>query len=390
MYTPFKMKGKSPMKKKLIGNQHRLPAELKAKILAAPESPTKMKKESATKMKKASMTKLKKESVAKLKKSATKMKKSAAKLKRNQDKINPFSAEYKRMTPKQKREAREGNKLQGSGKKAITRENIRKSVDNLNKKIQKGAEKLSKNLKKTKTIKIAETLGLKKKSESTSSKTTSNKGGFTSRKGDPYLYRKNDDGTFTTKKGKDGKEITVKKGSKAYDAISSVFKLKKSSAAKMKKAPAKMKKAAMKMKKESMAKMKKSSMKLKKSAAKLKKKTEDGLKKAVKGAVKGGLARNTAIKRGAKKVGKLDKGVKKDQLKNATQKGLTARELRIKRNREFLPIAIKRGLAPKQPKAGDLSAKGRAELKAYEKFYSNKENVKKLNKAQKEYFKNKK
>jgi hypothetical protein len=327
MYTPFKMKGKSPMMKKLIGNQHRLPAELKAKILAAPESPTKMKKESATKMKKASMTKLKKESVAKLKKSATKMKKSAAKLKRNQDKINPFSAEYKRMTPKQKREAREGNKLQGSGKKAITRENIRKSVDNLNKKIQKGAEKLSKNLKKTKTIKIAETLGLKKKSESTSSKTTSNKGGFTSRKGDPYLYRKNDDGTFTTKKGKDGKEITVKKGSKAYDAISSVFKLKKSSAAKMKKAPAKMKKAAMKMKKESMAKMKKSSMKLKKSAAKLKKKTEDGLKKAVKGAVKGGLARNTAIKRGAKKVGKLDKGVKKDQLKNATQKGLTAREL---------------------------------------------------------------
>ena len=115
------------------------------------------------------------------------------------------------------------------------------------------------------------------------------------------------------------------------------------------------------------------------------KKTKDGLKDAVKGAVKGGLA-----KRGAKKVGKLDKGVKKDQLKNATQKGLTARELRIKRNREFLPIAIKRGLAPKQPKAGDLSAKGRAELKAYEKFYSNKDNIKKLKKAQEQYFKNKK
>ena len=31
-----------------------------------------------------------------------------------------------------------------------------------------------------------------------------------------------------------------------------------------------------------------------------------------------------------------------------------------------------------------------AELKAYEKFYSNKENVRKLNKAQQEYFKNKK
>ncbi len=115
------------------------------------------------------------------------------------------------------------------------------------------------------------------------------------------------------------------------------------------------------------------------------KKTKDGLKDAVKGAVKGALA-----ERGTKKVGKLDKGVKKDQLKNATQKGLTARELRIKRNKEFYPIAVKRGLAPKSPKAGDLSAKGRAELKAYEKFYGNKDNIKKLNKAQEEYFKNKK
>jgi|TARA_B100000035_G_C20671920_1_gene409970 hypothetical protein len=127
------------------------------------------------------------------------------------------------------------------------------------------------------------------------------------------------------------------------------------------------------------------------------KKTKDGLKEAVKGAVKGGLA-----KRGTKKVGKLDEGVvkgklkesmsgvKKGSLKNATQKGLTARELRIKRNKEFYPIAVKRGLAPKTPTAGDLSAKGRAELKAYEKFYSNKDNIKKLNKAQEQYFKNKK
>ena len=34
MYTPFKMKGKSPMMKKLIGNQNRLPEHLKAKIEA--------------------------------------------------------------------------------------------------------------------------------------------------------------------------------------------------------------------------------------------------------------------------------------------------------------------------------------------------------------------
>ena len=34
MYTPFKMKGKSPMMKKLIGKQGNLPEHLKAKILA--------------------------------------------------------------------------------------------------------------------------------------------------------------------------------------------------------------------------------------------------------------------------------------------------------------------------------------------------------------------
>ena len=51
MYTPFKMKGKSPMMKALIGKQSRLPEHLKAKILAAPESPTKMIKKSPAKAK---------------------------------------------------------------------------------------------------------------------------------------------------------------------------------------------------------------------------------------------------------------------------------------------------------------------------------------------------
>jgi hypothetical protein len=45
MYTPYKMMGssfygketKKGLPKKLIGNQHRLPEELKAKIEAAPE-----------------------------------------------------------------------------------------------------------------------------------------------------------------------------------------------------------------------------------------------------------------------------------------------------------------------------------------------------------------
>tara|TARA_R110001592_G_scaffold53630_1_gene164458 strand:+ start:75 stop:917 length:843 start_codon:yes stop_codon:yes gene_type:complete len=49
MYTPFKMKGKSPMMKALIGKQNNLPEQLKAKILASPESPAKMKKASAMK-----------------------------------------------------------------------------------------------------------------------------------------------------------------------------------------------------------------------------------------------------------------------------------------------------------------------------------------------------
>ncbi len=81
---------------------------------------------------------------------------------------------------------------------------------------------------------------------------------------------------------------------------------------------------------------------------------------------------------------------KQEKLVGKKTKKLTAREQRIARNKEFGPIAIEKGLAPKRPKAGDLSPKGRAELKAYEKFYSNKENVRKLNKTQQEYFKNKK
>ena len=36
MDSPFMMKGKSPMMKKLIGKQHNLPEELKAKIEASP------------------------------------------------------------------------------------------------------------------------------------------------------------------------------------------------------------------------------------------------------------------------------------------------------------------------------------------------------------------
>jgi len=46
------MRGKSPMMKKLIGKQGNLPAELKAKIMAAPESPAKMYDKKSPAMKK--------------------------------------------------------------------------------------------------------------------------------------------------------------------------------------------------------------------------------------------------------------------------------------------------------------------------------------------------
>ena len=43
------MKGKSPMMKALIGNQHRLPEELKAKIIASPAKMFKNKKTGSNK-----------------------------------------------------------------------------------------------------------------------------------------------------------------------------------------------------------------------------------------------------------------------------------------------------------------------------------------------------
>lgn len=47
--TPFKMMGKSPMMKALVGKQGNLPTHLQEKILAAPESPAKMYKKSPVK-----------------------------------------------------------------------------------------------------------------------------------------------------------------------------------------------------------------------------------------------------------------------------------------------------------------------------------------------------
>ena len=62
MKTPYKMYGKSPMMKALIGKQNNLPAELKAKILASPakkyKSDAQRKAVHASKADKGSMAKM--------------------------------------------------------------------------------------------------------------------------------------------------------------------------------------------------------------------------------------------------------------------------------------------------------------------------------------------
>ena len=62
MKKPFKMYGKSPMMKALIGKQENLPEELKAKILASPakkyKSDAQRKAVHASKAEKGSMAKL--------------------------------------------------------------------------------------------------------------------------------------------------------------------------------------------------------------------------------------------------------------------------------------------------------------------------------------------
>ena len=239
MYTPFKMKGKSPMMKALIGNQGNLNAGLRASIEATPESPAKMAKKSPTK------------------------------------KINPFSAEYKRMTPRQKREAREkAGGLKGSGKKNITAANVKESLGNLDKKLKKGADNVSRVIKgknKDGTSKGAlvikstknETTGKRsttiKRANNTdkptndgsnnnnNSNNNSSNNGFSGMKGGDakYTYKKNSDGSYTGKNSNNpGKTFTIKKGGKGYDNLEkSGLKMKKTSSMKMmKKSPAKLKK----------------------------------------------------------------------------------------------------------------------------------------------------
>ena len=148
MYSPFKMKGKSPMMKALVGKQNNLPDQLKAKILAAPESPAKMMKKSPAKMKKESPAMMKKESSMKM------MKKSPAK-----KKFNPFSAESKRMTASQKRKAQDadptfkGNKQKVGKELKAAKSKTGGSVRNILDKLDAGLQKVFNNPRKTSSSK---------------------------------------------------------------------------------------------------------------------------------------------------------------------------------------------------------------------------------------------
>jgi len=152
------------------------------------------------------------------------IKKGPFKMKGPGKKINPFSTEYRRMTPSQRRKKYgsdvTGTKAQTDKKraegKAKFKSKLSKDISSVAGKLDKAIQGFFNNPRKNNT------------SRNTTKRST-NQGGFTSRPGDPYLYKKDGD-NFITKKGKDGKEITVKPGSKAYDAIGSVFKLKKSPA----------------------------------------------------------------------------------------------------------------------------------------------------------------
>ena len=164
------------------------------------------------------------------------IKKGPFKMKGPGKKINPFSTEYRRMTPSQRRKKYgsdvTGTKAQTDKKRAEGKAKIKsklsKDISSVAGKLDKAIQGFFNNPRSTAAGGDKKTYVPPKRGVTSGSSSNSG-GGFTSRPGDPYLYKKDGD-NFITKKGKDGKEITVKPGSKAYDAIGSVFKLKKSPA----------------------------------------------------------------------------------------------------------------------------------------------------------------
>jgi len=236
MYTPFKMKGKSPMMKKLIGKQGNLPEHLKAKIEAAPESPTKMMKKSPTKMAKKSPAKvvgLKEKLAAQREKRAKGMKSGKVSLSGLNEKIQKGAANVSRVL--------KGKNKDGTSKGGL----VIKS------------EKNETTGKRSTTITRANNTDKPTNDRSNNNNNSNNNSsGFSGMKGGDakYTYKKNSDGSYTGKNSKTGKTFTIKEGEGGYDNLE--------------KSGLKMKKSAMKMKKKSSMKM------MKKSPSKMMKKSK--------------------------------------------------------------------------------------------------------------------
>tara|TARA_R110000803_G_C11862223_1_gene307308 strand:+ start:25 stop:741 length:717 start_codon:yes stop_codon:yes gene_type:complete len=197
MYTPFKMKGKSPMMKALIGNQGNLNAGLRASIEAAPESPAMMKK---------APTKMKKESSMKMmdKKSPTKLtgKERRAAIEKAK------SATYD--SPRAKRKAvLEARRTANKAFFAAKKKKVVKAVSNVNEKIQTGAKNLSDKLKSKKKVVIIKNDKIDKGDKG--NKSVEGTGKY---KGNKYSTdSKTGKTTVTTK---DGKKITTSKDVSEY------------------------------------------------------------------------------------------------------------------------------------------------------------------------------
>jgi len=200
MYTPFKMKGKSPMMKALIGKQGNLPAELKAKILA---SPAKMKKESPAKDYKKSLS--------------YRLKGKAGQAK--------MDAKYS---------AGESTKLQKDVKRVTSRvdKGIQTVLNNPRGKSEgKGDTYVPFDKTKKKTEKV-------KTDRSGGGNGGGGNKGYNSMKGDTrYTYKKNTTtGGYDFIDSKTNKKGTIKStNKKAMDKLNSAFPMKKASPSKMKK-----------------------------------------------------------------------------------------------------------------------------------------------------------
>ena len=222
MYSPFKMKGKSPMMKALIGKQNNLPEQLKAKIKAAPESPAKMAKKSPTK-----------------------------RLDTKSKKVNPFSAEYKRMTVSQRRKkyntVYDGEQYKeiddfekiGSGKKGTIKTALDRVSKVISPKKEDGTPQQKKITTKERKIKLENTTR-SKKTKGGPNTTTPDLNEFKAvtfkgKKGDPYSYRTTKGGGYEY--SEDGTTFTKasKKGNEAISKIAPTKMKKKSSMKMMKK-----------------------------------------------------------------------------------------------------------------------------------------------------------